>query len=362
MKSVEIPSLRLFNQMIEGRSRRTLHSVISTLGAIQAQDYAMAKWAIGKRLPKSTEETFDKAFASGELLRTHLLRPTWHLVAATDIRWMLRLTAPNIKASMRSRHKDLELTDPVVRKCNNIFEKALSSRKALSREALAHLLEKSRISTRGNNRLSHILLCAELDGVICSGPPVGNKHTYALLNDRVPTHSTLTREESLAELARRYFESRGPATLQDFVWWSGLKAKDAAHALELITSDLLSESLNPTVYWTSNSGSRMKRVSLKTHLLPAFDEFLIAYRDRSAVIGGLHLKRAVSSNGIFYPIVVIEGTVGGLWRRRTEKSRIAVEITFFQKPRRGLLDALESERQALADFAGKPVELRFVTS
>jgi hypothetical protein len=358
MRRTEIPSLRLMSQLIEGKPRKTLTDVVSSLGALQAQDFPMAKWAIGKRLPESTEGEFDKAFALGEVLRTHLLRPTWHLVAASDIRWMLRLTAPNIKASLRLRHKDLELTESVLRKCRNIFEKALVSRKVLTREALAHRLEKAGITTRANNRLSHILLSAELDGLVCSGPLEGNKQTYALLDDRIPRDGAPSREESLAELARRYFRSRGPATLQDFIWWSGLRAKDAALALELTKSDLLSESLDSKLHWFSNSHPRVNRIRSRTHLLPAFDEFLIAYRDRSAVIGAAHLKRAVSSNGIFYPIVVVDGTVAGIWRRRTEKARVTVDVQFFRQPGRNALDALEPERQALADFLGKPVDLK----
>jgi hypothetical protein len=358
MRISEIPAVRLANQFIGGVPRKSLTEVIGSLGAIQAQDFLMVKWAIGKRLPQSTEKKFNEAFASGEILRTHLLRPTWHLVAAEDIRWMLSLTAPHIKASVKSSHKHLGLTESVVRKCNRVIERALVSQKSLTREVLAHRLEKSGISTRGDNRLSHILLCAELDGLVCSGPPAGNKQTYALLDDRVPLNSTLSREESLGELARRYFKTRGPATLRDFIWWSGLRSKDATHALESVKSEFVSESFESTVYWHSNSAVRAGSPKSNIHLLPAFDEFLIAYKDRSAVIGAPHLKKAVTSNGLFYPIVVIEGTVAGIWKRRTGESGVTIDVEFFQRPGRKIKEALESERQALTNFLGKYVELK----
>jgi hypothetical protein len=354
----KIASTRLANQQIAGSAFTKVNELIRHMGAIQAQDYAMAKWAIGKRLPHATDDSVEAAIAKGEILRIHLLRPTWHLVAADDIHWLLALTAPNIAASMRSRHNDLGLTMPVIMKCNRIIEKALATRGALTRDEIAHLLMNKGIPTTDNNRLSHILLCAELEGLVCSGPRRGTALTYALLAERVPVRATLTREEALAETARRYFTSRGPATIGDFVWWSGLHVGEAKRAVELVRRSLTSEVVGPSTYWCGDSDVHTKDGGRGVHLLPAFDEYLIAYKDRSAVLPKAHQQRTVSSNGIFRPIVVVDGEVAGLWRRTTVNRDLIVQVDLFNKkavPR--AMRAIERECKMLAGYLGRDVEV-----
>ena len=181
-----------------------------------------------------------------------------------------------------------------------------------------------------DNRLAHILLYAELDGILCSGPPVGSKHTYALLEERVPKKADLNRDEALAELARRYFVSHGPATLQDFTWWSGLPAKDARRAVEMAKPGLVSEEVESRTYWADGSRSRAAKRSSDLHLLPAFDEYLLAYKDRAASILSQHQRVAISTNGIFYPTVVLDGKVIGLWRRTIGKDQVVVSHKLFR--------------------------------
>jgi hypothetical protein len=357
MIPMDIANQRLANQLITTTHFRNVKGAVGFMGAMQAQDYAMAKWAVGKRLPTSTDRSIEHAFAKGEILRTHLLRPTWHLVSADDIYWLLALTAPNIRSAMKSRHKGLGLTEALVRKCNTIIEGALVSEGTLTREQIAHLLEKAHVPTGDNNRLSHILLCAELDGLICSGPPKGAKLTYALLAERVPLKRMIEKEEALATLALRYFTSRGPATLQDFRWWSGLTLRDARRALDLVKCNLISDTVDEESYWFPGSTPRSKGKGAAIHLLPAFDEFLIAYRDRSSVLPSPDHLRVVSSNGIFRPVIVADGKVIGIWRRLTGRTRVFLEAEFFQPPDKKTRGAVEKAAQAFAAFLERKVDV-----
>jgi hypothetical protein len=353
----EIARHRLANQQISDPVYAKVDELVRHLGALQAQDYDMAKWAIGKRLPGATDESVESAMTKGEILRTHLLRPTWHIVAADDIQWLLALTAPHIASSLKSRHDELGLSRVVIKRCNAVIEKGLARRGALTREEIALLLRKSRIATKDNNRLSHILLCAELDGVICSGPRRGKSLTYALLAERVRSSVKLSNDEALGEIARRYFVSRGPATLKDFIWWSGLSAADAKKALAIAGTSLRSETVDSAIYWFPETALQGNARREEVHLLPAYDEFLIAYRDRTASLPMARLKRAVSSNGIFRPTVVIEGEVAGLWKRTTGSAKVTLEVELFHAAGRKIVSSLTRESRALASFLKKEVDL-----
>jgi hypothetical protein len=251
------------------------------MGAMQAQDYAMSKWVVGCRLPESTGALIEKALDKGEIIRTHLLRPTWHLVSAKDIHWLLDLSAPQIKAAMKSRNKELEITDALFTKSNTLLEKALAKAKQLTREDLLANLEKAKIAL-DNNRAAHFLMQAELDGIICSGAIQDKKQTYALLSERAPKAKSIGLEEALGKLAERYFSSHCPATLKDFIWWSGLSVTDAKKALEMAKENFLSEKIGEETYWLTNHFSIPKKDKASVNMLPAFDEFIISYTDRTS--------------------------------------------------------------------------------
>jgi hypothetical protein len=250
----DISNLRLISQQIEGSKSRTVKELVGWMGAMQAQDYAMAKWAIGLRLPNTTDKLVETAVNHGEIIRTHLLRPTWHFVSANDLQWMLELTEPHIKASLKSRHNQLGLSDTIFRRSSSVIENALRGGKQLTREELLVELGKAKI-VLDENRASHILARAELDGIVCSGATKNGKQTYALLDEWVPKTKPLNKEEALAKLARLYFISRCPATLQDFVWWSGLPANTAKQALEMVTSEFASVTIHSQIYWFPNTYS-----------------------------------------------------------------------------------------------------------
>jgi hypothetical protein len=350
MELSDLASLRLQTQQIESPEFSSAKELVSWMGAMQAQDFSMSKWAIALRTLYSTEESIEAAYNRGDIIRAHLLRPTWHFVSADDIYWIHQLTVPNIRPAFNQSNKRLELTGDIFSKSNMLLENVLTNRN-LTREEL--ICEYDNIHLRTNeNRLSHLLMNAELDGLICSGPLKANKLTYCLLEERVPIKKILNREESLAELAKRYFRSHSPATLQDFIWWSGLTVTNARNGLELINSELNSEIINDKTYWFSNLIPKINK-NISVHLLPAFDEFLIAYKDRSASITTTNNKIAISKNGIFRPIIVINGQVKGLWKRTLKKDKILIETSLFEESQDIIKLQIESKIRHYTDFQNR---------
>ncbi len=354
----DIAKARLVNQQIAGTKFKTAKEIVHWMCAMQAQDYNMSKWAVGIRLPGSTEKMIEDAVNSGEILRTHLLRPTWHFVSSDDINWMLDLTAPRLKSSLKSRWKAMELTETVFKKSNLVLEKALRDGKHLTREELKIKLEKAKIPTR-DQRIVHLLFRAELDGLVCSGSVKDKKQTYALLRERVSESKIVGKEEALANLAGRYFSSHGPATLQDFVWWSGLQVKDTRQALAMIKSKFISEKIGTQIYWFTDSLSLPKANKKSVKLLPAYDEFIISYRDRSAVVPHEKQKKTISNNGIFWPTILINGQVVGTWKRTIKKENVIIETQFFKLPDEAIKRSIKLAAAKYGDFLNKDIEIKY---
>lgn len=359
MDSREIVFLRLKNQQLTSTDHQTPKQLVGWMGAMQAQDYNQAKWAIGVRMPHLKEEHIEDAFNRGEILRTHIMRPTWHFVSADDIYWMLELTAPQIKAVLNSRHRELGITEFLVNKCYLVIEDAINSNEhqALTREELLQELDHAGIPT-DLQRASHFMLRAEIDGIVCSGPIKAKKQTYALLNKRVPVRKTLTREEALAKLAQSYFRSHGPATAADFTWWSGLSATEVRKGLEMIKNDLVSVKIASDTYWYDESSFKTEKLSDSVYLLPAFDEFLISYKNRSASITVEDHKKAISSNGIFRPVVLVDGQISGLWKKVIKKESISIETEYFRPHNKTEEQGIAKAAALFSDFAGKKTEIR----
>jgi hypothetical protein len=297
------------------------------MGAIQAQDFNMAKWAIGVRISDCTEKMVVDAFNKGEILRTHVMRPTWHFVAPEDIRWMLQLTAPRIVSSMKSRDAELGVTGEFISKGFQVIEEALRDNNHLTRDELVEKLQMNGIAV-SSSQMYHVMFHAELTGLVCSGALHGKEQTYSLLEERVPETKSFTRDEALAKLAKTYFTGHAPATLQDFVWWSGLPAADARHGLEAVKTGFVSEKYDEQAYWMPSDTKNITAGNEKTHLLPAFDEYIIAYRNRNAMLPEENYHRAVSSNGVFRPVIIGNGRVIGLWKKAVSKNKTIITDFF----------------------------------
>lgn len=320
------------------------------MGAMQAQDYNMAKWAIGIRTSCSSEQAVEEAFNKGEILRTHVMRPTWHFVAPENIRWMLPLTAQKVISSMKSRDKALGLTEEIYMKSYRIFEKVLKDKQHLTREELMAAFAAHQLPVN-TSQLYHLLLGAESNGIICSGAIRQKQHTYALLEERVPKTKLLHKDEALAKLAKIYFTSHGPATLQDFVWWSGLSTTEAKHALEMVKSEFVSEKSETKVYWMNHISAADTMSEDLVHMLPAFDEYVISYKDRKVVLPAENHTKAISSNGIFRPVMVKNGQVIGIWKKASTKDKIILP-EFFEQPDQQTQNLTE---KAIGEFS------RFIT-
>ena len=359
MKNSEIAHRRLRNQGLSKIKFKDAQDAAAQLGAIQAQDYAGAKWGVAQRLKDASDAALDKAFDNASLLRTHLLRPTWHFVSPDDIRWMLMLTAPRVHAVNAFMYRKLELDKAVIKKSYSVLEKTLQGNKQLTRTELASALEKAGIRAEGF-RLSYIMMSAELDGIICSGPRRGKQFTYALLEERVPPVRALTRDEALAELTERYFRTRGPATVQDFAWWSGLTVSDVKRGIEMIKPRLGSEAMDGQTYWFVEFGSSTKEKSPTALLLPNYDEYFIGFKDRSA-IGEVAKRVGIKGNdpALIAHIIILDSQIVGGWRRNLERNAVTVElilITDLTKPERA---AIADAAETFGKFLGLPVSLTY---
>jgi hypothetical protein len=325
---MDILGHRLANHHLLKEKFTRPEAVIAHLGAVQAQDFAAAKWAVRMRATNATDAAVEEAFNQGTFLRTHVLRPTWHFVMPEDIRWMLELTAPRVKAFMAHYNRKLELTDKVFKTTNAALVKALTDQKYMTRQELKAVITQLGITT-DVQRLAHIVMWAELEGLICSGPRRGKQFTYALMDERVPKTKTVSKEESLAKLAERYFRSHGPAQLQDFTWWSGLTVKDSQAALDFIASKLNSETVEGKVYWFSPNSQPVHGKSSKAFLLSIYDEYTIAYHDRSVLVQKPgDFERLIAMGNALTGVIVIDGKVAGTWKRVLKKKN----VEFILKP------------------------------
>lgn len=330
MNTSLIANLRLNNQLLMGSDLKTPQEVVSWMGAVQAQDFNMTKWALGVRLPALTNKSVEDAINKGQIVRMHILRPTWHQVAATDIHWMLALSSPRVKQTLKSSDKILGLTDKIVEQMNVFIAKVLSENGDLTRQELGEML-RAEGHEMESRKLNHMMYHAELDGVVCSGNIKGGKQTYRLLEEKIPKTEIFDKDIALERLARKYFMSHAPATLHDFVWWSGLAMSDARRAMEMIKPDFVVEKIDSLEYWINNSFKELKDSNESVFLLPAWDEFVVSYKNRQHIILDEHYRKVISTNGIFKPVVVKNGQIIGMWKRVKRKDKVFAETELFGK-------------------------------
>jgi hypothetical protein len=321
---------RLLNQQISGTNFKKPDEIVSWFGAMQAQTYGYAKWAIGSRLPGITDADIEQSINDKKIIRTWLMRGTIHLVAAEDTRWMFSLLAPRL---ISYRTKQFGVDKATFLKADKIFTKALRDGSQLTREELSAELKKAGINAAGL-RLAYLLRLSSLEQTICFGTRRGKQYTFTLLDNAAPKNEQPNREESLAEITRRYFFSRGPATLHDFVWWSGLTIADAKKGIESVKHELIKEKAGDIDYWHSQNISSIKNSSKINKLLTAFDEYVISYKDRNLSFELKYADQVMTKNGIFYPLIILNGGIKGIWKQQVIKDKLIIQskpFTVFSK-------------------------------
>ena len=353
MTALDIARRRLESQRLVGARLESPADVVQWLGAVQAQDYAGAKWGVAQRTPGATDADVDRAFASGHILRTHMLRPTWHFVTPADIRWLLGLTAPRVQSLNGPRYRQLGLDAATLKRSNAVLVRALRDARHLTRDELRAALRAAGIPTDRDQRMAYLLMNAELDGIVCSGPRRGKQFTYALLDERVPPTKAMQRDEALASLAERFFTSRGPATVHDFARWSGLTVADARIGLEAVKERLEVETVDGKVYWFAPTTERTR--SFRTpivHLLSIYDEYVSGYKDRSAMVSARDGRRLIGMGNALSYIVVINGRIRGTWKRTLGRSAVAIKTEIFDRLTKAEQQAVGKAVQKYGAFLG----------
>ena len=355
--TLDILRLRLHNQLLSQTKFTQPSQVVAWLAAVQSQDFAGAKWAIAQRTTGLTEAAIERAFADGEILRTHILRPTWHFVTPVDIGWMLVLSAPHVRAAMAYMNRQLELDTAIFKKSNSVLKKTLRGNQHLTRSELGQVLQRAGVPVDGL-RLGHLMARAELDGIICSGARRGKQHTYALLEERAPQTKTLENDEALAELTKRYFTSHGPASLSDFVWWSGLTITDARKGIESVKPQFDHETIGNQTYWfVPTKPAELPHPTV--HLLPDYDEYTVAYTDRAAIFDVTHTDKLDARESFLAQYtILLDGRVAGTWKRTLKKNEVVIELTPFSTMTDDQNQAIIAATQQYGNFLGLPVVLR----
>ncbi len=357
MKLSHIPHLRLRCQRLSSAPFQDPVEVVRWLTAVQSQDYYGAKWALGLRLQDAVEADLDAAFNSGAILRTHMLRPTWHFVTPQDIRWLLQLTAPRVHGINATRYRQLELDNETLRLSQAVLAQALQGGKHLTRPELGEALQAAGITTASGQRLTYMVMSAELNGVLCSGPRHGKQFTYALLDEWVPPAPELTRDEALTELTRRFFCSHGPATVHDFANWSGLTVRDGRSGLALIQNELEQAEIDDQTYWFSPDPPPEIDHPPRAFILSVFDEYGIGYKDRSAITSDAVSARLGNLGNALTYILVLDGQVIGSCRRTLQKETVTIEPNSFQPLTIDEQQAITEAAQRFGAFLQLGVEL-----
>jgi hypothetical protein len=361
---VELSRLRLQAQRLAGNPLRTAEDVVGWLVAVQAQDYAGAKWSLGQRARDIRNDDVDAAFNAGRILRTHVLRPTWHFVLPADIRWLLALTGPRVNAGNAYRYRQLELDERTLGRAQKIIAAALEGGRHRTRQQLADELRARGIEASGQ-RLAYIVMRAELDGLVCSGPLHGKQFTYALLDERAPTPQPFDRDEALAELVVRFFTNHGPTTARDFAWWSGSTVADATRGIEIAGRRLKRVAADHRTYWCAPdlADAAADVTEPAVHLLPGYDEYLVACRaDDAAFHPGVRERLRMTADVLRPHFILLDGRLAGGWSRAIQRKQVEVTAELLVTFRDAESKALAEAAAAYGRFLGLPARLSVVQS
>jgi hypothetical protein len=345
----ELARLRLSSQYLARPLLTKPEEVVRWLGAVQAQDFLGSLWAIGQRMKFATEKMVEQAIMERKIVRTWPMRGTLHFVMPEDARWMLKLLTPRIFQRAAGNYRQAGLDKKIFTKSAKLLEHALKDKEPFTRDEVYGVLERARIAT-GETRGLHITGYLAMEGLLCLGPRKGKQPTFTLLDQWIPKTKMLSREESLTELALRYFTSHGPATLSDFIWWSGLSAKDAVEALNNVKSKFISEVINGNEYWMSDGLAAPKANPSLISLIPAYDEFLVGYKDRSA--SAKSTFQADIRNSIFSPAIISKGQVIGTWKRTLSEKKVSIKTIPYSKLSASQEESIKRESKRYSRFIG----------
>lgn len=363
-----IVARRLRAHRLVGEPFASPAEAVAWFGAVQSQDYPAAKWALGQRVRSAVEADIDQAFDRGDILRTHVMRPTWHFVLPAEIVWIQQLTSSRVLSGLATRHRALELDAATVGRATDVIGEALAGGRFLTRPELAGVLTAAGISVEGQ-RLPHLIATAEHANVITSGPRRGKQFTYALLAERAPRARELDREEALLELTLRYYSSHGPAQIKDFAWWSGLSVRDIKTGLHLAGSRITCHEVDGLdYYWSGPEGVTATSTESSAYLLPNFDEYTVAYRDRSALLDPnvefdpklfAYYRDSTPMGGILSNVVIVGGRVGGAWSRAVTPRAVRVGLRLLAPPTSRTRTAIADAASRLGTFLSLPAEVRW---
>jgi hypothetical protein len=325
MPGKEILRRRLETQRISATSFTKPAEIVAWLGAVQAQDYLGALWAVGVRLVDAHERDVERAIAERAIVRSWPMRGTLHFLAAADARWMIDLLAPRAATAATSRLKRMGIDAPLLSRARRALVKELEGGRMLTRPAAYAVLERARIATKDQRGL-HVLWCLAHEGLVCFGPREGKQQTFVLLEEWLPRAKLLPREEGLATVARRYFAGHGPATLRDFAWWSGLNLTEARRGIDVAGKVIAEETIGDERYWCARSPAGKARGE-RAFVLPPFDELLVGYADRSAALDPAHADR-ITPFEMLGPVIILDERLAATWKRRIAGRK----VTFSTSP------------------------------
>ena len=358
MSGLGIARRRMRSTRLTGTGFTSPEEAVGWHLAMQAQDYGPAKWSIGQRSKGLMDADLDEALATGSIIRTHVLRPTWHFVARDDLRWLLALSGPRVQQGNAGRYRELGLDARTRARAEKVIVSALEGGNRLTRREIAAVLDDSGID-RSGQRMPYFLSHCELEAVIGSGGLAGKQQTYALLDERVPAGGRFDRDDALVELVRRYLTSHGPATVKDMSWWSGLTMADLRRGLELLGEEVRSEEADGMVLWSIASDDSPPSAARGVQLLQTYDELVVGYTE-SRFMGdsGAEKARAAWSDRT-YPsgVLLLNGRIGGHWRRTIERTEVPIEVHLYQRPKPADTKALEAAAARLGRFLGMSVTL-----
>ncbi|MCA0458004.1 MAG: winged helix DNA-binding domain-containing protein [Chloroflexi bacterium] len=349
---LDIATHRLHSQKLVNTTLTDPTAAVEWLGAVQSQDYMGAKWALAQRTTGLKDDEVEQAFNDGYILRTHVLRPTWHFLTPGDIRWILALTAPHVHQMNGTYYRKFAIDETVISRSRDVFTKALQGQNYQTREQLATLLDGAGIPADGL-RLAYIMMHAELEGLICSGPRAGKQFTYALLDERVPAAPPVTLDEALATLTYRYFASHGPATVKDYGLWSLLTMKHIKHGLHLLGDRLNHEAFNgQNYYFVGDIPTPDSHHPVTAYLLPNYDEAMGRSADPSPVIDPRFAQLWDPKRGVLAHYLVIDGRIVGSWQRVFKRDTVVIQLKPFVALTDEQTSAVEAACQRYGTFLG----------